>query len=79
MFNSKFLTKTKIKGRETQGSTRGSSPSFYITNVGVNPGLNPGFGVLRYGPTVVESEAESVSECCSRGVDFEGSADFCLI
>jgi hypothetical protein len=28
----------------------GVSPPFYITDVGVNPGLNPGFGVLSCGP-----------------------------
>jgi hypothetical protein len=44
------LYRAHISGHQTPGSTR-SSPPFYITNVGVNPGLKPGFGVLRCGPS----------------------------
>jgi hypothetical protein len=35
------------------GFNTGFTPQFYITNVGMYPGLNPGFGVLRCGPRVV--------------------------
>jgi hypothetical protein len=39
-----------ISGRQTPGSTRGSYPFLYNKCGGLNPGLNPGFDVLRCGP-----------------------------
>jgi hypothetical protein len=45
-----FMIRVQILKRQTPGLTRGSLPTLvtYITG-GLNPGLNPGFGVLRPG------------------------------
>jgi hypothetical protein len=40
-----------FSGRHTPGLTQGSPRNFYIKGA-VNPGLNPGFGVLRFGLSV---------------------------
>jgi hypothetical protein len=42
------IVETKI-GRRTPGLTRGSPPTFDIFMGRVNPGLNSGFAVLRFG------------------------------
>jgi hypothetical protein len=44
----KFWPEPTSYGRQTPGSTRGSPP-FIQQMWGVNPELNPGFGVLRCG------------------------------
>jgi hypothetical protein len=45
MFNYS-ITRAHISGRQTPCSTQG------LTNVGVEPGINPGFDILRCGPRI---------------------------
>jgi hypothetical protein len=45
-----IITEPKSQDAKHRGFTRGSSPFYKPNEGGVNPGLNPGFGVLRCGP-----------------------------
>jgi hypothetical protein len=56
------LNRAHISGRQTPGLTRGSPPHLLYKR-GMNPGLNPGFGVLRCGLREISPNSDLFTQC----------------